>query len=274
MKKLLSLAVIVSMLCFTGCGETDNGSAVSTAEGNSSEISNSVKITSKDDLSGKKVGTQLGTTGYTLANDIDGAIVTPFNKGSDAIDALNSGNVDAVIIDSEPAKVFVSQDDGLEILSEPFVEEEYCIAFNKENTELGQKLDDAITKLKENGVLDEINSHWIGDSADQTPYTPNAELKRENGNIIMATNAEFPPYESLDGQNVVGIDVDIMNAVCDELDMGLEIKNMDFDSIIPAVNSGSADVGVAGISINPQREKNVSFTQSYATSTQVIIVKK
>ena len=262
------------MLCFTGCGETDNGSAVSTAEGNSSEISNSVKITSKDDLSGKKVGTQLRTTGYTLANDIDGAIVTPFNKGSDAIDALNSGNVDAVIIDSEPAKVFVSQDDGLEILSEPFVEEEYCIAFNKENTELGQKLDDAITKLKENGVLDEINSHWIGDSADQTPYTPNAELKRENGNIIMATNAEFPPYESLDGQNVVGIDVDIMNAVCDELDMGLEIKNMDFDSIIPAVNSGSADVGVAGISINPQREKNVSFTQSYATSTQVIIVKK
>ena len=66
----------------------------------------------------------------------------------------------------------------------------------------------------------------------------------------------------------------MMNAVCDELGMELVVESMDFDSIIPSVNSGEYDAGVAGISVTPEREENVSFTQSYATSTQVIIVKK
>ena len=66
----------------------------------------------------------------------------------------------------------------------------------------------------------------------------------------------------------------MMNAICDELGMTLEIESMEFDAIIPSINSGEFDVGVAGISVTPEREKNVSFTQSYATTTQVIIVQK
>ena len=90
----------------------------------------------------------------------------------------------------------------------------------------------------------------------------------------MATNAEFPPYESMEGGEIVGIDVDMMRAVCDRIGMELEIENMAFDSIIAAVNSGKADVGVAGMSVTPERQKNVSFTQGYAVSTQVIVVRK
>ena len=90
----------------------------------------------------------------------------------------------------------------------------------------------------------------------------------------MATNAEFAPYESMSGDKVVGIDPDIMQAVCDELGMTLEIENMDFDAVLAAVESGKADVGVAGLSVTPDREKSVSFTQGYATSKQVIIVRK
>ena len=78
----------------------------------------------------------------------------------------------------------------------------------------------------------------------------------------------------MSGDKIVGIDVDIMQAICDQLGMTLEIENMEFDSIISAVESGKADVGVAGLSVTPDREKNVSFTQGYATSTQVIIVRK
>ena len=95
-----------------------------------------------------------------------------------------------------------------------------------------------------------------------------------NGKLVMATNAEFPPYESMDGDKVVGIDVDMMQAVCDVIGMELEVENMEFDSIIAAVQSGKADVGVAGMTVTPDREKNVSFTQGYATATQVIIVRK
>ena len=90
----------------------------------------------------------------------------------------------------------------------------------------------------------------------------------------MATNAEFPPYESKKGSEVVGIDVDMMRAVCDKLGLELVIEDMAFDSIITSVESGKADVGAAGISVTEDRKKNVDFTVGYATSTQVIIVKK
>ena len=119
----------------------------------------------------------------------------------------------------------------------------------------------------------EIVSHWIGDNADQKSYTPDDSVERD-GTLVMATNAEFPPYESVDGDTIVGVDVDMMQAVCDEIGMELKVENMEFDSIIAAVQSGKADVGVAGMTVTPDREENVSFTQGYATTTQVIIVRK
>ncbi len=230
-------------------------------------------VHSADDLVNKTIGCQLGTTGYIFAGDVEGATVEPYNKGADAVQALKQGKVDAVIIDSEPAKVFVEKNTSLTILPDPFVEEEYAIAYKKGNDELGDKIDEALTQLKADGTLDEITSHWIGDDADYVSYTP-ADVARDNGTLIMATNAEFPPYESMEGDKIVGIDVDMMQAVCDVLGMELKIENMEFGSIIAAVDSGKADVGVAGLSVTPDREKNVSFTQGYAVSTQVIIVRK
>lgn len=227
-----------------------------------------------DDLVNKTIGCQLGTTGYVFAGDVEGATVDPYNKGADAVQALKQGKVDAVIIDSEPAKVFVEKNDTLQILPDPFVEEEYAIAYKKGNDELGNKIDAALTQLKEDGTLAEITTHWIGDNADFVSYTPDESVSRDNGKLVMATNAEFPPYESIVNGKIVGIDVDMMQAVCDVLGMELVIENMEFGSIIAAVDSGKADVGVAGLSVTPDREKNVSFTQGYAVSTQVIIVRK
>ena len=250
-------AGILLAISLTGCGTPPN------------------TVFCADDLKGKTIGAQLGTTGYIYAEgEIEDATVEPYNKGADAVQALKQGKLDAVIIDSEPAKIFVEKNDSLQILDDPFVEEEYAIAYKKGNDELGAKLDDALSQLKEDGTLDEIVSHWIGDEADQVSYTPDDNVSRDNGTLIMATNAEFPPYESMSGSDIVGIDVDMMQAVCDVLGMELEGENMEFDSIIAAVDSGKADVGVAGLSVTPDREENVSFTQGYATSTQVIIVRK
>ncbi|MDO5522023.1 MAG: basic amino acid ABC transporter substrate-binding protein [bacterium] len=92
--------------------------------------------------------------------------------------------------------------------------------------------------------------------------------------LTMATNAEFPPYEYREGNNIVGIDVDIAKAIADDLGMELKVDSIEFDSIIPAVNSGKADIGVAGMTVTPDRKENVEFTDSYTTSTQVMIVKE
>lgn len=236
------------------------------------ETPEDIHITSIDDLTGRKIGTQLGTTGSIYAKDIENASLQTFIKGRDAISALKQHKIDAVIIDSEPAKVFVSENTGLKILPEPFVEEEYSIAYHKDNIDLGNKIDTALEKLKEDGTLDEIKTHWIGDEADQVSYQSDTSRPHNNGKLVMATNAEFPPYESKNGEEIIGIDVDMMTAVCDELGMELEIKNMQFDSILPAIKSGKADIGVAGISVTPEREEDVAFTQGYAISNQVIIV--
>ena len=230
-------------------------------------------VHSADDLTGKTIACQLGTTGYIFAGDIEGATVEGYNKGADAVQALVQGKADAVIIDSEPAKVFVSKNSSLTILDDPFAVEEYAIAYKKGNDELGSQIDEALTALKADGTLDAITAHWIGDEADYVSYTPDASVSRD-GKIVMATNAEFPPYESKEGDQIVGIDADMMRAVCDKLGKELVIEDMAFDSIIAAVDSGKADVGVAGMTVTEERKQNVSFSQGYATTTQVIIVRK
>ena len=94
------------------------------------------------------------------------------------------------------------------------------------------------------------------------------------GTLVMATNATFPPYEYVDGEDYAGIDVEVAQAIADELGMELEIQDIDFNSIIPAIESGKADVGIAGMTKTPEREKNVNFSESYATGIQSIIVKE
>jgi ABC-type amino acid transport substrate-binding protein len=103
---------------------------------------------------------------------------------------------------------------------------------------------------------------------------PAAEENAEAGadTLVMATNAEFPPYEYFENNEVVGIDADIAKAIGEKLGKEVVIENMEFGSIINAVQSGKADFGMAGMTVSPDREQNVSFSDSYATGVQVIIV--
>ena len=90
----------------------------------------------------------------------------------------------------------------------------------------------------------------------------------------MATNAAFEPYEFYDQNEIVGIDAEMAQAVCDKLGYELVIEDMEFDSIINAVQSGKADVGVAGMTVTEDRLKSIDFTDSYTAATQVIVVRK
>ena len=119
------------------------------------------EIASVDDLSGKKVGVQLGTTGDILADDIADGTIERYNKGFEAVQALTQDKLDAVIIDNEPAKVFVSENEGLTTIDDAFEVEEYAIAVAKGNTELLDKINASITKLKESGKLQEIIDKYI-----------------------------------------------------------------------------------------------------------------
>ena len=99
------------------------------------------------------------------------------------------------------------------------------------------------------------------------------ESVRKAGKLVIGTSPDFPPFEMLDDSgNVIGIEIEIMELICQELGVELEIKTMDFDSVLPGVQTGKFDVGVSGISVTPAREKNTLFTDPYCLAAQAIVV--
>ena len=295
MKKLLTSVLAVAMVAsLAACGSSAStettvqatetaaeSTAAETAAAETDEAA-STEAESTDtaafDLAGKKIGVQLGTTGDQLATEYeqnDGSTVERFNKGADAIQALKQGKIDCVIIDSQPAQAFVEKNDDLQILDEPFADEEYAICISKDKPELTKEFNKALAELKKDGTLDSIADNYIGDDTKgKTPYESPKDIEYPNGKLVMATNATFEPYEYYDGDNIVGIDADIAKAICDKLGYELQIEDMEFDSIIAAVQSGKADFGAAGMTVTEDRLKNIDFTDSYAKAKQVIITRK
>ena len=262
-KKATALAMsVLFAVSMAGCG-----SSASTAK--------KVEVTSVEDLADLKIGVQTGTTGDSQASDAVNADsqMQRYNKGADAIQALKNGKIDCVVIDSLPAEKFVAANDDLKIVEGIFDTEEYAMCFKKGN-ELRDEFNTALAELKEDGTLDEIMSNYIGDEVGQHPYESPADVDRSNGTLTMATNAEFPPYEYYDGDKIVGIDVDIAQAIADELGMTLEIEDVAFDSIIPEIVSGKADMALAGMTVTEDRKASVDFSDTYATASQMIIVKE
>ena len=92
--------------------------------------------------------------------------------------------------------------------------------------------------------------------------------------LVMGTNAQFPPYEYVEGGEVVGIDAEVAQAICDKLGYELEIQDMEFNSIISYVQTGKIDFGMAGMTVTEERLEKVSFTTYYATGIQAVIVKE
>lgn len=124
-------------------------------------------IKSIDDLEGKKIGTQQGTTGYIYASDTpeNGGYgeenVIGYENGAVAIEALKSGKVDCVIIDNEPAKAYVVANEGLKVLDTEFTNEDYAICFSKKNPELQKKVNDALNELKASGEFQKVVDKYI-----------------------------------------------------------------------------------------------------------------
>ena len=157
----------------------------------------------------------------------------------------------------------------LKILDTEYAVEDYAIAIAKENTELLERINTAMDTIISNGTAQMIVDKYISGAAHELTFQANAEGKPE---LHMATNAQFPPYEYYEDNAIVGIDAEMAAAIADELDMKLVIDDMEFDAIITAVQTGKADMGMAGLTVTEERLQNVSFSDSYATGIQSIIV--
>lgn len=260
MKKLMAMTLMgVMAVSMFGCGEKKK-----------------VEVASVADLAELTIGVQTGTTGDDYGTDAvnEDSQMKRYNKGADAIQALKTGKIDCVIIDSLPAEKFVEANDDLKIVENIWDAEEYAICLKKGNTELTEKMNTAMAELKDEGTFDKIMANYIGDNKGSYQYETPEGTEYTNGKLIMATNAEFEPWEYKEGSDVVGIDADIAKAICDKLGYELEIKDMAFEAILAAVDSGKADFGAAGMTVNEDRLESVDFTDTYANASQVVIVRK
>ena len=111
-----------------------------------------------------------------------------------------------------------------------------------------------------------------GDKNNEPTPTPTPEP--ETKTLYMATEGTFPPYEYYDGDQLVGIDVEVAGAIAEKLGMKLEVVDIAFDSIVSGVQAGKYDMGMAGMTVNAERLEKVNFSDSYSTGIQVVVVKE
>ncbi len=112
--------------------------------------------------------------------------------------------------------------------------------------------------------------------ADSTPASSDTSLEdvKKSGKLTIATSPDFPPFESLEGDKVVGIEIDLLEMIAEKLGVELEINQMDFDSVLPGIQSGKFNIGVSGITVTEDRKKNADFTVPYFAAAQAIVVLK
>lgn len=120
------------------------------------------------------------------------------------------------------------------------------------------------------GLLSGCGSNSNSDS--NTPSGDDASDAAAKTKLVVATSPDFPPFESLEGGEVVGIEVDILKKVAEKMGMELDLQQMDFDSVIPGVQAGKFDVGMSGITVTDKRKENVDFSSVYFMAAQAIVV--
>lgn len=159
----------------------------------------------------------------------------------------------------------------LAILPTEYITEEYAIAVQKDNAELLDAINGALAELKADGTVDAIVDKYINGVEHELLFQQ--DVAEDAATLTMGTNAYFPPYEFYDDNAIVGIDAEVAAAIADKLGMKLEIVDMEFDAVLVAVQTGGIDMAMAGITVTEERQQSMSFTDSYATGVQVVIVK-
>lgn len=150
-------------------------------------------------------------------------------------------------------------------------DEEYALGIDKDNAGLLQQANDFIKEIKENGQLDEICNHYFGDG-EPVAVTSAAEDSSKD-QLVIATNAEFEPFEYKQGDQFAGIDMEIAQAFAQKLGKELVIKDMKFEAVVLSVQQHKADIAAAGLTVTDERANQVNFTESYYSASQKLIVK-
>ena len=156
------------------------------------------------------------------------------------------------------------------IIDVDLTEEQYAFGVDKDQPELLQKTNDFIKKIMDDGTFEEICDKYFGDGTPEGVTSAKRDDSKDQ--LVVATNAEFAPFEYKEGEKYYGVDMEIAKLLADELGKELVIDNMDFDAVCLAVGQHKCDIAMAGLTINEERKESVTFTEPYYNAQQKLIV--
>ncbi len=240
-------AVLAALVVVAGCGQRD-------------------KFTELKQLETKEFAVPTGTVADKLVlSKFPGAKFKYFNSVVDAALAVKTGKADAAAYDEPILKNIAAKNGGLKVLPEMITTDNYGFAVPLTKPELKQAIDQVLAELKKNGQYEAMRQRWLP-STGSPAAMPALKAAGSKGVLKLGTSAVTEPFSFVDGsRNVVGFDIELATYVAQKLDMTLEVVNMDFGAMIPALISGKVDMIAACITITEERAKSVLFSEPYYT---------
>ena len=218
------------------------------------------QINSVYDLKYSNIGIYTGSEYDKLLEEkIENAIPAYYNSYSDEISALKSGKIDAFLTDEPLAQEILRKNSGLKILNEKLTNDSYAFAINSQKEELKQKVDKIILEMKKDNILNEFKEKWFSDDEN----IKNLEIYNYDytNTIKFATVTGSAPFSYMKNNDIVGYDIDVINYIGYKLKYKIEIIDMAFDGIIPAITSGKVDMAGCSIIVTEERKKQVLFSE-------------
>ena len=221
---------------------------------------------------GAKIAAQKGTTSFMYAEKLANTKTTSYDTFALAAKDMLNGNADYLFVDKTTAKSLTKEIEGLKIIEISLSSENYGIGIDKNQADLKTKID---TVLSEKAAeIEAIKEKYMNGEKDKYQGVTSAEQSKDKAatQLVVATNAEFSPWEYKEGNQFYGIDMEIAKLIADELGMELVIKDMDFDSVVGAVGKQDVDVAISGITITTERLGVISFSAPYYTESIVCVI--
>lgn len=231
------------------------------------------KITGLSQLEGKEFAVPTGTMADQLVlSRFPDATFQYYNNVIDCCMAVKAGKADAAAYDEPILKNIAAKNEGLVVLPEMITTDNYAFAVRPGNDQLKTAIDEVFAELRNNGTYDEMLNRWLPQEGSPAPM-PEIPLTGNKGVIKFGTAAVTEPFSFVDeNQKVVGLDIELATYVAKKLDMQLEIVNMDFGAMIPALASGKVDMIGACITVSEERAKKVLFSEPYYTGGIAAVV--
>ncbi len=159
----------------------------------------------------------------------------------------------------------------LKVIDIALTSEEYGFAVKKGNAELLGQLNTFLTKIKNDGTYEAIMNKYFGDGTPEGVLIADTTVGAKENQIVIATNAAFPPFEYVEGDKYFGVEIEIMALFAQEIGKNLAINDMEFDSVCTAVAEGTCDIGASGLTITETRKEILDFTDAYYNASQKLI---